>query len=195
VAKRSPKAATEIAQYDREARSVELRAQGYNFRQIADEVGYSDPSSASKAYHRALARRPAQNVDQVRSQEGERLEYLWRKTADLIENPTLVHSAIGKTVPDPRRPGEFLIDQSAQIRAIDEYRKLSESFRKLTGADVGTNVNVKVSSSPEEDRIVSETIQWVNDLAPKYKALQEENASLRAQVAVLDGSQPAQVLS
>jgi hypothetical protein len=199
--KRSPKAATEIAAYDREARSVELRSQGLNFSQIAGELDYASASGAAKAYHRALRRRPAQNVDMVRAQESERLEYLWKKTADLIENPTLVHSAIGKTVPDPRNPGEFLIDQSAQIRAIDEYRKLSESFRKLTGADVGTNVNVKVST-PEQEREMQEVQsfldEWtrgVTSVQAENRTLQAENASLRAQVALLEGSVPAQLVT
>ena len=45
-----------------------------------------------------MARRPAQNVDQVRQQESERLEYLWRQTAEVLIEPPPVHSAIGKVV-------------------------------------------------------------------------------------------------
>lgn len=184
MARRSPKGPVEVEQYDREARCIELRAQGLTFAQIAEETGYNSPSAASKAYHRALARRPAQNVDQLRGQESERLEYLWQKTADLIEHPTLVHSAIGKTVPDPRRPGEFLIDHSAQIRAIDEYRKLSESFRKLTGIDIGTNVNVHIMN-PDEQREWSESMAFIMAVREEAKQVKAENARLTVENEML----------
>jgi AraC-like DNA-binding protein len=192
VPKRSPAAATEIQQYDREAKTLEMRAQGHSFASIAETVGYSDASGASKAYHRALARKPAQNVDQIRAQEAERLEYLWRKAADLIEHPKLAHSAIGKTIPDPREPGEWLIDQSAQIQAMREYRLQSESYRKMCGADIGTSVNLKVST--EDEASIREAVAYVRRLQDQVRELEAENQDLRGQVAALNLAVPAELV-
>lgn len=155
-----------------------MRAQGFSFASIAETVGYADASGASKAYHRALARKPAQNVDQIRAQEAERLEYLWKRASEVIEDPPLVHSAIGKVVPDPRpgREGLFLVDERAKIAAITEYRHLSESYRKMTGADI----TVK-QPDPDEEREMAEFRAWILEL----EASHAENRVLRAEVAQL----------
>lgn len=137
--RRSPKAATEITAADRKAAAVELRARGYTFERIADTLGYANASGASKAYHAALRERPAQNVDQIRDQEAARLEWLWRKTAGIVEDPGPRSSAIGKIVvfpPGHEKAGEPVPDSSTALRAATEYRHQSESLRKLYAADV-----------------------------------------------------------
>lgn len=178
--KRSPTASTELAASDREARTVELRSQGWTFSSIAEELGYADASGASKAWDRAIKRRPAQNVDQVRAQEAERLEYLWRHTADMIENPKLAHSAIGKVIPDPRNPGMYLIDQSAQIAAIREFRLQSESFRRMCGVDIGTAVK---PPDPQEEADYREVVEWMTSNADEVVRLRAENERLRDRLA------------
>ncbi len=175
VPRRSPKAVTEIASFDREARAVEMRAQGHSFQSISETLGYSDASGASKAYHRALARRPAQNVDQVRQQESERLEYMYRKTAEVIESPPPAHSAIGKVVINPET-GEIIRDESVKIRAIETYRKLSESYRKLCGVDIG-------GKAPEMDETAAAELREALAYLPAVIA---DRAELRQQVAELE---------
>jgi hypothetical protein len=179
VAKRSPKASTEITAFDREAKAVEMRAAGHSFQSISDELGYSDASGASKAYHRALARRPAQNVDQIRDQESERLEYMWRKVSEVIENPPLVHSAIGKTVPDPRpgREGLYLVDERAKVSAVSEYRHLSESYRKMNGVDLGG----KAAIDPEIVGDMQAAWEWAQSLAPRVRELEYQVMTLEAE--------------
>lgn len=190
MAKRSPTAATEILSYDREARAIEMRAQGESFQSIATTLGYSDASGASKAYHRALKRRPAQNVDEIRAQEGERLEYLWRKTSEVIENPPPAHSAIGKIVIDTRT-GEPVLDQSVKIRAITEYRHLSESYRKMCGVDI-------TAKALEQDPL---QLPWWQDFEARYTAkcqeafdLRQECDRLRLELASLENTVPAEVV-
>jgi AraC-like DNA-binding protein len=179
MVRRSPKAATEIAQYDREAQALELRARGYTFSAIAAELDFADASGASRAYHRALGRKPAQNVEEIREQEASRIEFLWRKTADLIEHPKLAHSAIGKTIPDPRSPGEYLIDQSAQIAAMREYRLQSESYRKMCGADLHVPVN------PNQDPQIQEVMDYVQGLTATNQRLERENTAQRLELESL----------
>jgi hypothetical protein len=161
-----------------------MRAKGYSFQSIADTLGYSDASGASKAYHRALRRRPAQNVDEIRAQESDRLEFCWRKTAEVIERPPLVHSAIGKTVPDPRSPGDYLVDESTRIRAITEYRHLSESYRKLCGADI-----VVKDPTAEDQAALDEAMRYLTELSTRCKSLEVENLALRTQVAQWENGQ------
>ena len=72
----------------------------------------------------------------IRARELATLEDLSKRAEAVISNPPLVHSAIGKTVPDPRHPGAYLINESVRVAAIRERRLLSESTRRLTGADL-----------------------------------------------------------
>jgi hypothetical protein len=187
VPRRSMKASTEIAAADREAKAVEMRAAGHNFQAIADTLGYSDASGASKAYHRALRRRPAQNVDQVRQQEAERIEYLWQRTAAVIEDPGPRVSAIGKLAVYPAghpRAGEIVADESVRLRAAHEYRMQSESYRKLCGADI-----VVKDANPEEEQQLAEAMTWVRELTARNKTLEVENLALRTQVAQWENGQ------
>ncbi len=190
--KRSPKPGTEIVASDREARAVELRAKGWNFQAIAGELGFADASGASKAYHRALQRRPAQNVDQLREQEAERLEYMWRKTAEVIESPPYAFSSIAKTIPDPDYPvdpkdkhvslaGKYIKDESVKLRAIESYRKLSESFRKLTGIDIGAAAEI----TPELRGELAEALAECRRASVRSRELELENGILRARLTGL----------
>ena len=136
--RRSLKAATEIAAADRKAAAVELRARGYTFERIAEELGYANASGASKAYHAALRSRPSQSVDMIREQESARLEWLWARTAAIVEDPGPRSSAIGKIVVYPaghEKAGQPVPDSSTALRAATEYRHQSESLRKLYSAD------------------------------------------------------------
>jgi hypothetical protein len=76
---------------------------------------------------------------QIRAKEAAVLERMAKKVEAVISDPPLVHSAIGRTVEDPRRPGTYLINESVRVAAIRERRLLSESFRRLTGTDLGTS--------------------------------------------------------
>jgi hypothetical protein len=75
---------------------------------------------------------------QIRAKEAATLERLSRDTEKVIASPPLMHSAIGKAIEDPRNPGTYLINETVRIAAIRERRLLSESYRRLTGADLGT---------------------------------------------------------
>lgn len=203
VPRRSPKAATEIAQYEREAKALGMRAQGHNFQSIADTLGYADASGASKAYHRALARKPAQNVDQIRAQEAERLEYCWRKTSPVIECPPVKTTSTGFNQYDPRtgpctcggiKNGpridhspecavKPILDEGKRLQAITEYRHLSESYRKMCGVDLDAP-----AVNPEFDT-------WFADHQKYVAALVAENRNLREQLATLGSVQAPRAIT
>jgi hypothetical protein len=59
-----------------EGRVVALRTSGWTFEQIADEVGLSGRSQAFRLLQRALRRRPAEMVDELRALDSARLDAL-----------------------------------------------------------------------------------------------------------------------
>jgi hypothetical protein len=177
-----------------------MRAQGHNFQTIADTLGYADASGASKAYHRALARKPAQNVDQIRAQEAERLEYCWRKTSEVIERPPVKTTSTGFNQYDPRtgpctcggiKNGprtdhspecavKPILDEGKRIQAVTEYRHVSESYRKLCGVDLHGKPE-DVDQRAEMD----EFLAYIESLDDGNKRLTAENTDLKIQLARL----------
>ncbi len=135
--RRSQKASTEITAADRKAKAVDLRARGYTFAQIADALGYSHASAASKAFHAALRERPAQNVDQLRAEAATRYEYLLAESVRQIDDPGPRVSAIGKVAvypPGHPKAGQIVEDGSIRARGIDNARKVIGDYVRLTGA-------------------------------------------------------------
>ena len=117
---------------------IRLRAQGLTWAEIADRTGYSDASAALKAFKAAVKEAPALAVDELRAQERERLDILFAATAEQIRDPGPRVSAIGKLPVYPAghpKEGQIVEDESVRSRAIDNYRKISESLRRLHGAD------------------------------------------------------------
>lgn len=61
---------------DRAIKATEMRIQGYTFQQIADQLGWADPSGAQHAIRRNLVRREVESVDELRAVHSARLEQL-----------------------------------------------------------------------------------------------------------------------
>ncbi len=72
---RTTKAA--IARVERQARALDLRREGQNYRTIAAELAVS-VSTAHNLVVSATKAIPAESVDQLRAVDGERTEQLWR---------------------------------------------------------------------------------------------------------------------
>lgn len=65
----------EVERAERDARAVQLRAEGATYRQIAAALGV-DLHTAHTAVQRAIAAVPVENVDTLRAVEGEHLDAL-----------------------------------------------------------------------------------------------------------------------
>jgi len=78
-----PTKAGKVDTLRREQRVMELRAQGWTWQRIADEVGYASPSACKTAFDNAIKRTMQPVADEVRTLELERLDrflsYLWDK--------------------------------------------------------------------------------------------------------------------
>ena len=110
---------------ERRERALQLRAQGYRYRQIADELGYCDTSSAWNAVKQALDelnQRTADQADRYRMLEDQRLDMLaaplWRR--------------LTRTVTDPQTGDETT---EPNYRAIDRLLRIAERRARLWGLD------------------------------------------------------------
>lgn len=69
--------AQEVAEVQqRERRAVELALAGHTYNEIAEQCGYASRSGAWDAVHRLLGREAAASADQLRNQDGARIERL-----------------------------------------------------------------------------------------------------------------------
>ncbi|MEC3853459.1 hypothetical protein [Paenarthrobacter ureafaciens] len=108
---------------DREARAVQLKTAGKTYDEIATEVGYTNRSAARKAVVRALERRPAESVEEMRTVEGLRLDMLTASVWKIINDP------------------EATFDE--QIKAINAAVRISDSRAKLFGLYAPVKVEAK----------------------------------------------------
>jgi hypothetical protein len=115
--------------------AVELRAKGWTYAAIAAEVGYAHASAAMKAVNTALSEIPQASCEELIRSETARLEEMDAKLAEIIANPPVQHSEIGKVVIG--LDGEPVRNVNAVIAALKERRLLGESLRRMRGADKG----------------------------------------------------------
>ena len=110
---------------ERREKALQLRAQGYRYRQIAVECGYNDTSAAWNAVKRALDdlnQRTADQADRYRMLEDQRLDML---AAPLWQRLT-------RTVTDPQTGDETT---EPNYRAIDRLIRIAERRARLWGLD------------------------------------------------------------
>jgi hypothetical protein len=141
----------ETAEFD--ARAARLRSQRLSYREIARELGYADHSSARDAVLRALAAAPREAGEEMRDHELAHLDWLARKTQEVLARIHLAYNNSGVVVHD----GEVLQDDGPTLAAIKLLDQLSASRRRLLGLDAETKVRVSggvryevVGVSPDE---------------------------------------------
>lgn len=113
----------------RASQLMRLRAQGYTYQEIADEVGYSDKSTARQALVKALAEHEVENVTELRKVENMALDQDQRVLVKLIQDDE--------------------VPASDRIRAIDARTRLSARRSRLNGLDAP--VQVQLSAGIEAD--------------------------------------------
>jgi len=130
---RTPETAT------RDARAAELRAQGWKLQDIADELGYTDRSTARQAIQRALREIIQGPAEQLLQQEAARLDSLYEEALDILHrNHVMV--AQGRIVKDDN--GMPIPDDGPKLAAIDRLVKVRESYRRLFGLDARQKIDV-----------------------------------------------------
>lgn len=171
-----------ITAEQRTARAIELRLRNYTLQQIADEVGYSDPSSAFKAIMRGLAAElPEAQRDQLRRLEVAKLNALEEAHRPAATLGEIVHDAAGDPLYDSDghvlryRPDEkaarivlSCIDRRSRLLGLDAPQQVTLSTRE--GEPVEVNVTHSLDAAFVQaaelvrSRIVQQSIERAGDV-------------------------------
>ena len=137
---------TEVAV--RRVKTLELRAQGKTWAEIANELGWSDPSNARKGYIQALEELvPSETRERVRKLHNLRLETLQRKCWEVImaDGFRMVgedHNGDLRVHPIVATLGK-LLDQQARINGLVTHRQEVELEVQTTILDLVSKPEVQ----------------------------------------------------
>lgn len=141
LTQRQPAARKKAA--DREAAAVRLWVTGMSLSQIADRVGYKGATGAKTAIDRALRRIPDEAADEARRKMAMQLAELELATFRIMTNPNPLTDK-GKAITVEQRAADGtvtrvgLVDQNAQLKAVQTFVRVQESQRKLLGLDAAS---------------------------------------------------------
>lgn len=124
---------------ERDAKAAELRAQGWSYPAIAQELGYYDRSHVWRQLQLAKKRVLKEPVENLISVEMQQLDALYVAALEILEKEHVAISQ-GKVMKDD--DGNPILDDGPRLAAIREMRMLRESFRKLYGLDAEKKVNI-----------------------------------------------------
>ena len=152
-----------------DAEAARLRAQGWTYRQIADEFGMSHHTSAINAVRRAIQAACVGPAKELIELEVTRLEMISDEVLDILQrqHPLVSH---GRVILG--EDGQPLLDDDIKLRAVDRYIRARESFRRLLGLDQPVKV----------DATVTETTQTDIELAELIREAQAKNAADEAAI-------------
>jgi hypothetical protein len=119
-----------IQRAERDAEIVRLRRQGLTFQSIADRFDLSRVR-VYKIVKEALAALPAVDAAEIRTQELERLEYLRERNQAIMDRAHYLAYQGYATGTE---------DDGPEADAIMRDVRISESIRRLTGADAPAKV-------------------------------------------------------
>lgn len=129
-----------LSQAETDAEAARLRSEGMSYRKIAGAMGCS-VHVAHDRVQRALAAVPSEAVEAIRAIEGARLtEALAVALRELRRDHVMVSH--GRIVKDD--DGVPLIDHGGKLAALHAIVKVSESYRKLMGADLPVEQHARV---------------------------------------------------
>lgn len=128
-----------IETVERDAAAAGLKADGLNYQQIADQLGYSGKGEAWRGVQRAKADVAREPVAKLIQTEAAQLDALYVAALEVLEKDHVMVSH-GRIVKDDA--GIPLLDDGPRLAAIRELRALRESYRKLFGADAPSRVSV-----------------------------------------------------
>lgn len=111
-----------ISYNEKKRRALELRAKGWGFQAIADEIGWKSHVSAYEAVRKALRDTLQEPADELRILEVERLDALWRKAMARMDIDHLW--ALDRCLKIMERRAQMLgLDATAKDGVADEAQK------------------------------------------------------------------------
>ena len=139
-----------------DARAARLRAEGWTYKAIAKELGYTCHTAAREAVRRALRDACLGPAKELVEMEAARLEAMYDEVLDILQADHVMVSH-GRVVYDA--DGKPLPDYDIKLRAVDRALRARESFRKLMGLDQPTKVDARVTEVTQEDIELAELIR------------------------------------
>jgi hypothetical protein len=132
---------------ERDERAARLRADGWTFARIAEELGYDSRATAHHAVQRVLKETVREAGEDLRSLELERLDKLYRSAMGVLERQhvTVSHGKIIQA-PDPDTGEETpLIDDAPVLNAIDRLLRIQERRARLLGLDAPVKRDISLT--------------------------------------------------
>jgi hypothetical protein len=141
----------EPAQIEKEMQVLELRAQSYTWRAIAQQVGYASGSGALKAYMRAIKRQQKEPVEAALYMELERLDEMQAVYWD-------------PAIQGNMRAGEFILkimDRRAKFLGLDAPTKIQAEVVNYDGGAGSIDAEVDriariIDGLPDDSITISE---------------------------------------
>lgn len=126
---------------ERDAEACRLRSRGMSYPAIAKQLGYADPSGASKAVSRALRVTRQDAAEEVRTMELSRLDDLYERMLAIVErsHPTV---SVGKVLD--------VEDDGPRMAAVDRLLRIQERRARLLGLDAPQRISVDAENLGRE---------------------------------------------
>jgi hypothetical protein len=132
-----------IAYAQKIARAAEMRDQGYPWDEVARAFGWSNADSAGRAVRSYFAKHPSLDVEAVREEEERQLQTLRREAWKSYKTVQFAVSSRGLVTDDEGLP---VVDYSHKDRALNTLLRISESRRRLHGADRPVRVAIETET-------------------------------------------------
>lgn len=123
--------------HERAVQAFELRKNGASLRQIAEQLGYADPSGAHKAIMTLLKRERVEAVEDYRKVELARLDAMLLAIASQVRSGHL--GAIDRALK--------IMERRAKLLGLDAPEKLDWTS---DGEKIGLTINIGSSVEPPE---------------------------------------------
>jgi DNA-binding transcriptional MerR regulator len=131
----------------KQAAAMELRINGFTLNEIAERLGYADPSGAQRAILAAQKKTLQEPADELRKLHRQRLSKLMRVlSTDLCAEseglPEMVCPACGETLPlDAIKALDALLDK--KHAAIDRILKVLRREAEMEGLDAAKGIELQ----------------------------------------------------
>lgn len=153
----------------RDARACELRAAGWTYGKIADELGYTDRSHARQGIERAMLAIVQEPAEELLKLHLERLREMYRTAREIMVARHMMVQH-GKVVTFATADGEQvpIEDPMPKLAAIDRMTRVLEREAKLLGMDAPKQIEFITL-----DAIQAEIRRLEESMATRDGALQE----------------------
>lgn len=160
---RISKRARNYAREMKDMRAMQLRAMGYSWKQIADQLGYSSGRFCQKRVQQLADKLSVTNTREWRQYEISLLNIGIQTLIKAVLYSDYKVTPRGEVARGP--DGEFLRDYTVNVQAADTLRRLSESRRRVLGTDAPVQQHITVEERTMDAEIAA-VIQQLRKSAP-----------------------------